>query len=106
MRDFATRVDWTKDAANLQVDSIARASLLRFVNDYRGEGSAAMVQYDDNHAVKSYEAFAALLDQSGYLRDFAPGLRDYLELYPTRVLKARARCCSGRRTVCPTFVPR
>jgi hypothetical protein len=34
--------------------------------------------------VKSYEAFAALLDQSGYLRDFAPGLRDYLEHYPTR----------------------
>jgi hypothetical protein len=84
MRDFATGVDWTKDAANLQVDSIARASLLRIVNDYRGEGSAAMVQYDDNHAVKSYEAFAALLDQSGYLRDFAPGLRDYLEHYPTR----------------------
>ncbi len=84
MRDFATHVDWTSDAANLQVDSIARASLLRFVNDYRGDGSAAMVQYDDNHAVKSYEAFAALLDQSGYLRDFAPGLRDYLALYPAR----------------------
>jgi len=83
MRDFATHVDWTSDAANLQVDSIARASLLRFVNDYRGEGSAAMVQYDDNHAVKSYEAFVALLDQSGYLRDFAPGLRDYLALFPT-----------------------
>jgi len=82
MRDFATHVDWTSDAANLQVDSIARASLLRFVNDYRGEGSAAMVQYDDNHAVKSYEAFVALLDQSGYLRDFAPGLRDYLALFP------------------------
>ena len=84
MRDFTTHVDWTSDAANLQVDSIARASLLRFVNDYRGEGSAAMVQYDDNHAVKSYEAFAALLDQSGYLRDFAPALRDYLEAYPAR----------------------
>jgi hypothetical protein len=84
MRDFATRVDWTSDAADLQVDSIARASLLRFVNDYRGAGSTAMVEYDDNHAVKSYEAFVALLEQSAYLRDFAPGLRDYLELYPAR----------------------
>ena len=82
MHDFATRVDWTSDAANLQVDSIARASLLRFVNDYRAAGNTAMVEYDDNHAVKSQEAFGALLDQSGYLRDFAPGLRDYLDLYP------------------------
>jgi hypothetical protein len=83
MRDFATRVDWTSDAANLQVDSIARASLLRFVDDYRTAGSTAMVEYDDNHAVKSHEAFMALLEQSGYLRDFVPALRDYLELYPT-----------------------
>jgi len=83
MRDFSTHVDWTSDAANLQVDSIARASLLHFVEDYRSAGSAAMVQYDDNHAVKSYEAFVALLAQSGYLRDFVPGLRDYLEFYPT-----------------------
>jgi hypothetical protein len=83
MRDFATRVDWTSDAANLQVDSIARASLLRFVDDYRTAGSTAMVEYDDNHAVKSHEAFMALLAQSGYLRDFVPALRDFLELYPT-----------------------
>ena len=83
MRDFATRVDWTSDAANLQVDSIARASLLRFVQDYRNAGSAVMVQYDDNHAVKSYDAFVALLAQSGYLRDFVPALRDYLEFYPS-----------------------
>lgn len=84
MRDFATAVSWTGDSAKAQVDSVARANLLRFVTDYRAAGNAAMVQYDDNHAVKSSQAFAALLEQSAYLRDFVPELRDYLEFYPAR----------------------
>ena len=83
MQDFATRVDWTSDSAKAQVDSIARADVLRFVTEYAAAGNAAMVEYDDNHAVKSSDAFIALLDQSGYLRDFVPELRDYLEFFPT-----------------------
>ena len=43
-----------------------------------------MVEYDDNHAVKSGDAFVALLEQSGYLRDYVPELRDYLESFPAR----------------------
>ena len=82
MHDFATRVDWASDSAKAQVDSIARADVLRFVTDYGTAGNAAMIQYDDNHAVKSSDAFLALLDQSGYLRDFVPDLRDYLESFP------------------------
>jgi hypothetical protein len=83
MHDFATRVDWTGDSAKAQVDSIARADVLRFITEYGAAGNAAMIEYDDNHAVKSSDAFIALLDQSGYLRDFVPDLRDYLEFFPT-----------------------
>lgn len=83
MREFATQVDWTSDSAKTQVDSMARADVLRFVSEYAVAGSAAMIEYDDNHAVKSSEAFIALLDQSAYLRDFVPDLRDYLEFFPT-----------------------
>lgn len=82
MREFADGVSWQSDSAKSQVDSLARADVLRFVNDYRSAGNAAMVEYDDNHSVKSSEAFSALLDQSGYLRDFVPELREYLESYP------------------------
>ena len=84
MREFASAVSWTSDSAKAQVDSLARADVLRFVNDYRTAGNSAMVEYDDNHAVKSNDAFVALLDQSTYLRDFVPELRDYLESYPQR----------------------
>jgi len=84
MREFASAVSWTSDSAKAQVDSLARADVLRFVNDYRTAGNSAMVEYDDNHAVRSSDAFAALLDQSSYLRDFVPELRDYLESYPQR----------------------
>jgi hypothetical protein len=84
MREFATQVDWTSDSARTQVDSLARADVLRFVGDYAVAGNAAMIEYDDNHAVKSSDAFIALLDQSAYLRDFVPDLRDYLEFFPTR----------------------
>jgi hypothetical protein len=84
MREFANTVSWTSDSAKAQVDSLARANVLRFITDYRTGGNAAMVEYDDNHAVRSSDAFAALLDQSTYLRDFVPELRDYLESYPLR----------------------
>jgi hypothetical protein len=84
MHDFATRVDWASDSAKAQVDSIARADVLRFIVEYGQAGDAAMVEYDDNHAVKSSDAFVALLDQSGYLRDYVPELRDYLQFYPAR----------------------
>lgn len=84
MREFASGVDWSGDSAKMQVDSMARADLLRFVAAYRAAGNAAMVEYDDNHAVKSGQAFLALLDQAAYLRDFLPELRDYLEFYPGR----------------------
>jgi hypothetical protein len=83
MSAFATAVSWASDSAKAQADSLVRANLLRFVSDYRVAGNAAMVEYDDNHAVKSSDAFLALLDQSEYLRDFVPDLRDYLEFYPT-----------------------
>ncbi len=83
MHEFATRVDWSSDSAKAQVDSLARADVLRFIAEYATAGDAAMVEYDDNHAVKSSDAFIALLDQSGYLRDFVPELRDYLEFFPT-----------------------
>ncbi len=83
MQEFTSRVDWTSDSAKAQVDSLARADVLRFIAEYAAAGNAAMVEYDDNHAVKSSEAFIALLDQSGYLRDFVPELRDYLEFFPT-----------------------
>jgi hypothetical protein len=84
MREFANNVDWDSPRARTQVDSMLRLDLQRFVTEYRTGGNAAMVRYDDTHGVSGGEAFAALLGQSSYLREYAPEFRDYLSAYPAR----------------------
>jgi hypothetical protein len=84
MREFANNVDWDSPRARTQVDSMLRLDLQRFVTEYRTGGNAAMVRYDDTHGVSGGDAFAALLSQSSYLREYAPEFRDYLAAYPAR----------------------
>ncbi len=83
MEQFAQDVDWEGTDAAAQVDSIMQSNMLSLVAAYRTRGNSAMYQYDDAHGVKASDAFAALLGQSLFLREYAPAFRDYLLNYPS-----------------------
>lgn len=84
MQQFAQDVEWGSASAHAQVDSLVRADLEKFIGDYRARGNAAMVRYDDTRSTQSSDAFASLLAQSQYMREYALALRDYLIDYPSR----------------------
>lgn len=86
MQRFAQSVDWDSDNAKAQVDSIMLHNMQALVTDYRARGAAAMPRYDDTKGVQASEAFAALLSQSQFLREYAPAFHDYLLNYPSNKL--------------------
>ncbi|MES3032640.1 MAG: hypothetical protein V4813_01435 [Gemmatimonadota bacterium] len=75
-------VDWRADDRVAQVSVLARRRLVQLVEEYRARGNAALPIYDDRPAVRADEAFAAVLAQSGYLRQVAPSLAQYLQSFP------------------------
>lgn len=82
MQQFSQTVNWDGPNARQQVDSIMSGGMADLVTAYRARGDAAMVRYDDTNRVPAADAFAALLNQSQFLRDYAPAFRDYLLTYP------------------------
>ncbi|MEO7103390.1 MAG: hypothetical protein ABI311_08370, partial [Gemmatimonadaceae bacterium] len=86
MQQFAQSVDWGNDNAKTQVDSIMLSNMQTLVTEYRARGDAAMPRYDDTRGVRASDAFAALLSQSQFLRQYAPGLYGYLLNYPSNKL--------------------
>ncbi|MEO7043619.1 MAG: hypothetical protein ABI035_15260 [Gemmatimonadaceae bacterium] len=86
MQQFAQSVDWRGDNAKAQVDSIMLRNMQALVTDYRARGSAAMPRYDDTNGIQASGAFAALLAQSQFLREYAPAFHDYLLNYPSSKL--------------------
>lgn len=89
MRQFAQQVHWNSSTAKVEVDSLVRVDVRRFVSNYRTAGNAAMVRYDDTRGTQASDAFSALLGQSPYLRDYAADLRQYLMTYPSGSPPAR-----------------
>lgn len=87
MQQFAQSVDWRGDNAKEQVDSIMLRNTQALVTDYRARGDAAMPRYDDTNGVQASDAFAALLSQSQFLRDYAPAFHDYLLSFPSNKLE-------------------
>jgi len=87
MQQFARSVDWRGDNAKTQVDSIMLSNMQVLVTDYRARGDAAMPRYDDTNGIRASDAFAALLSQSLFLREYAPAFHDYLLGYPSNKLE-------------------
>ncbi|MES2359792.1 MAG: hypothetical protein V4529_15755 [Gemmatimonadota bacterium] len=81
MKQFA-QVDWYGPNAEQQADSVMRVQVANLVAAYRARGNAAMPRYDDTNGVQASDAFAALLDQSTYIQQYAPALRNYLVNFP------------------------
>ncbi|HEX2781065.1 MAG TPA: hypothetical protein VHM30_16315 [Gemmatimonadaceae bacterium] len=81
--DFRRTIDFSSPQAGAQVSALARERAVRYVNNYRRGGAAAMLQYGDQKSERSAaDAFAALLAESPYLFDYVPEFRKYLEAYP------------------------
>ena len=86
MQQFAQSVDWDGDNAKAQADSIMLRNMRALVRDYRARGDPAMPRYDDTNGVQASDAFAELLSQSQFLREYAPAFYDYLLNYPSSKL--------------------
>lgn len=82
MAYLSKSVDWNAPNALADALKYAREQMANYVNEYRTKGVDAMLVYDDNGSVKSSDAFAALLAESGYLAQVAPALQRYLLDYP------------------------
>jgi len=84
-------VNWSGPNVNAQVDSLARAALVRYVAAYQRRGNAAMLDYADRStAVSAAAAFDSLLAQSKYLFALDSSFQGYLHDYPNRELPGAA----------------
>ena len=82
IRRLRERVDWSAADLPSLVTAYTRQRLVDYVTNYRAQGDSAMVEYDGPPVVRASDAFAALLEQSPYVFDFAPSLQEYLVSYP------------------------
>ncbi len=82
MKQFAQSVNWDGPNAEQQADSVMRLQVENLVTAYRARGNAAMPRYDDTNGVQASDAFAALLEQSSYIQQYEPALRNYLVNFP------------------------
>ena len=83
MQQFAHSVNWDGPNAQDEVDSVMRNYIASVITAYRARGNSGMPRYDDTHGVEAGNAFAALLAQSQFLPQYAPGFRDFLASYPS-----------------------
>src|SRR6185312_15141375 len=82
MKQFAQSVNWDGPNAEQQADSVMRLQVENLVAAYRARGNVAMPRYDDTNGVQASDAFTDLLDQSSYIQQYAPALRNYLVNFP------------------------
>ncbi len=82
MLQFAGDVNWEGSNAERQADSVMRNQMMNLVAAYRSRGNSALLRYDDTKGVQASDAFLALLNQSSYMQEYAPALRDYLINFP------------------------
>ena len=83
MHEFAQSVDWDGADPQNQTDSVMRNAMQNLVATYRARGNSAMFRYDDTNGTQASDAFNALLDQSQFLKQYAPAFRDFLASYPS-----------------------
>jgi hypothetical protein len=88
-----------------QVNAYARRRFLEYIADYRARGNAAMAIYDDRGATHASDAFAALLDQSPYVYQYAPSLHQYLKNYPNAQLPGATETLYWSEDLLPKLRP-
>ena len=86
MRRLQTTFDWAGPDVGVRVAAYFRRRMVDYVNAYRRDGNAAMLEYDDAGRVRSSEALAALVNDSSYAYRFVPTLRQYVTDYPRDTL--------------------
>ena len=83
MSRFRDHVNWSSPSATLQVNAIARETILELVQAYQANGNSALGHYDDGGEPLSVgEQFRALLDSGHVLPLPVPGIVTYLREYP------------------------
>jgi hypothetical protein len=80
-------IDWNAPDAREQVNELARASLLEYVNRYLSGGNKALTEYSDKKAtLRLADEFASILNASPYIYDYEPEFYAYLREYPAKRL--------------------
>jgi hypothetical protein len=78
-------IDWDAPDASEQVNELARASLLEYVNRYLTGGNKALTEYSDKKTpLRLADEFAAILNASPYIYDYEPEFYAYLRDYPAK----------------------
>jgi len=72
-------IDWNAPGASVQVNELARASLLEYVNRYLSGGNKALTEYSDKKTtLRLADEFASILNASPYIYDYEPEFYAYL----------------------------
>lgn len=83
IEEFGRGIDWNSPNARAQVENKVRRDFALYVNNYRRDGTDAMISYGDQKETRSAsEIFKGLLAESPYLYDYMPSFQKYLESYP------------------------
>jgi hypothetical protein len=88
---FQKDISWSTTKADESANQLFREVLLQRVHAYLDSGNAGLADYNDKKSpISLAHGSAQLLDESAYLRQFAPHLAECLELFP--------KCDSGIET--------
>ncbi|MGB9463984.1 MAG: hypothetical protein WBR10_02620 [Candidatus Acidiferrum sp.] len=80
-------IDWNAPDASEQVNELARASLLEYVNRYLAGGNMALSEYNDKKKPQRIaDQFDAILKSTPYIYDYEPEFYEYLREYPAKRL--------------------
>jgi len=84
---FRYEIGWAAPDAVDQANRLARAVVTGYVAAYQKAGDAALIEYRDRDTpVSVAQGTKLLLDQAPWLREAAPGLREYADAFPRTVL--------------------
>jgi len=76
-------INWKAADVAEQVNDLAKAAILRLVNDYQKSGDAAMMPFHDKRdPVSPAEQFQSLLNRLSIFPEYLPELDEYLLHYP------------------------
>ncbi len=76
-------VDWSRSGHEVEVQSVIRQELARYIDAYSQQGDSALLEYrDKSKPVPLAREFAEVLYASPGLGELAPEFREYLARYP------------------------
>ena len=83
IKRMQTEVDWNSPDPKTQASQLYKQMLVDYVGDYLKRGDQALMQYDSRKVpVRLSDDYRKLLDESLFIKEFAPELARYLRDFP------------------------